>query len=731
MKEGDTKLNTLVCKRCGKIFIKDSHNSSLCSECKIGVCLICGNQFKRGSQNYKQETCSHRCDGILRQQTGVAKETSERAKKTKEERYGTSNPRKNGHIYHKVCKWCGREFDTTEPRRQYCGDDWRPCPVCGKLVKINKDYSEEPKTCSEECAKKKYSSTLMNKYGVDNPMKFSEFKDKMMSTSVEKYGGVFLDSTVLKEKTKNTNLQKYGVENVSQNPEIREKVKETTQEHYGVDCVFQSSEIKDKIKETNLENLGVEYPMMSEEIQEKSKQTCQEKYGVEYYSQTDDFKKKSQSTFLKNYGVSNPQQNDSIKKKTEETNISKYGVKNVFQNEDVQVKIRQTNLEKYGVEYAASSPEVIEKILQTRTISYSETIEDPEKRTNYIQYKSDPKQFIQNHFDHKPSVYEVYKELGVRDITFVYDVISRNGLQDLVTHNVSKGETEIVGFLKSLDPNIHIVLHDRNVISPMEIDIYLPDYKFGIEFDSTVFHNSSVEFLGHITPPSYHRKKSDLADKEDVFLFHIFEFEWTHKKSILESMIENILGKTQQKLYARKCEVREVSSIDSMEFLENNHRQGSGSVVSSVRLGLYFEDSLVSLMTFIKRSKDVFELTRFCSLKNLNVVGGASKLFKHFVEVYHPHIVISYSDFARSKGTLYQTLGFKFDHISDPSYVWVDLATNMYYHRSDCQKNNLRNFFHDKTIDITRTEREIMVEHGFVQVFDCGVKKWIWEAPSL
>lgn len=123
---------------------------------------------------------------------------------------------------------------------------------------------------------------------------------------------------------------------------------------------------------------------------------------------------------------------------------------------------------------------------------------------------------------------------------------------------------------------------------------------------------------------------------------------------------------------------------------------------------------------------DCWELIRFCSLLNTSVVGGASKLFKYFVHTYSPVRIRSFSDRAHTKGNLYLTLGFTEIRRSDPGYVWVDLATDKAYHRVNAQKQNLKRFLNDDTIDLTKTEREIMVDHGYVMVPDSGTITWEW-----
>jgi len=88
----------------------------------------------------------------------------------------------------------------------------------------------------------------------------------------------------------------------SNSKEVKEKKKETCIEKYGVENPSQSEEIKEKIKETCLEKYGTENPSQNEGVKEKIKQTMLEKYGVEHPSQTQEFKE-SQRERMKNGGA--------------------------------------------------------------------------------------------------------------------------------------------------------------------------------------------------------------------------------------------------------------------------------------------------------------------------------------------------------------------------------------------------------------------------------------------
>lgn len=173
-------------------------------------------------------------------------------------------------------------------------------------------------------------------------------------------------------------------------------------------------------------------------------------------------------------------------------------------------------------------------------------------------------------------------------------------------------------------------------------------------------------------------------------MIHIWEDDWLYKNDIIKSILLNVIGKS-RRIYARKCEVREVSSKESSLFLKTNHLQGK--VNSSIKLGLYHEGELVSLMTFgsLRRSlghksnNGYYELLRFCNKLNTTVVGGASRLFKRFLEQYNPISVISYANRDWSNGNLYKQLGFKFDGYTKPGYHWIvnGLRENRYKYRKD------------------------------------------------
>jgi hypothetical protein len=105
--------------------------------------------------------------------------------------------------------------------------------------------------------------------------------------------------------------------------------------------------------------------------------------------------------------------------------------------------------------------------------------------------------------------------------------------------------------------------------------------------------------------------------------------------SIIKSIIISKINKIENKIYARNCEIKEIDTKDCRDFLNKNHIQGY--TTSSIKIGLYYKDDLISVMTLGNRrinSKNSFELIRFCNKINFNVIGSASKIFKYFLKKY-------------------------------------------------------------------------------------------------
>ena len=430
-----------------------------------------------------------------------------------------------------------------------------------------------------------------------------------------------------------------------------------------------------------------------ENIIKHTKQTNLEKYGVEYVSQL-----------------------NMVKNKSKQTKIKKYGNENYI-NID---KIKQTNLEKYGVEYYTQSNEYKEKEKERKTNLSVEELQQQKLKFRLLSMENKDNAYILSNKDLFIKTLKDNKLFNTSLLCSYFGINQSNmnklireyDIRYLLNNSFTSQENELI---KYLEQHFTLSVNNRNVLDGKEIDIFIPDLNIGIEFNGNWWHNEKV-----CTNKLYHQEKSKLAEEKGIFLYHIFEYEWNTKKEQILNQLNNLLGINNEKIYARNCIIKNVSNKDKKQFLENNHLQDNDS--SSIKLGLYYNNHLVSLMTFCKprfNKKYEWELSRFCSKAGCNVIGGASKLFKYFINEYSPKSIISYSNIAHTKGNLYKMLGFNLESISEPNYVWY--RSNKFYSRYQCQKHKLLEQGFDG-----KSETEIMHNRGYYRIYDCGNKIWSW-----
>jgi len=288
--------------------------------------------------------------------------------------------------------------------------------------------------------------------------------------------------------------------------------------------------------------------------------------------------------------------------------------------------------------------------------------------------------------------------------------------QRFLHSNTSKGEEEIRDYINSLGIETTKI---RSGKGP-EIDILIPSKNIGIEYNGCYYHSNLYK------TDDYHINKTSHFKQQGISILHIWETEWYNKQDIVKSILSSKLGCIKNKVFARKCELVIIDTTTKNTFLDANHIQGRDK--SSTNIGLLYNGELVSLMTFTSRKitgRKTFELSRFCNRIHTNVIGGASRLFKHFIEnIWDKSDIVTYCDVRFSPGgDIYPLLGFKFKHISTPNYYYFKPALPQYtklFHRSNFMKHTLV-----RKLDIYddhKTEKQNMLDNGYLYVYDCGHK---------
>lgn len=481
-------------------------------------------------------------------------------------------------------------------------------------------------------------------------------------------------------------------------------------------CMNSCKDIQERKKQTSLKNWGTESPMKSNKVQEKLKNSVREKYGVDNPFQMDDFNEKRKKTCLKKYGVEHHLQNPEIMNKQISTNIKKYGAECISQRDDYKKIIKQTNENKYGGTGNKSNillSKYLDTVRRNNINNYEYLIgytldgdwicKCPHPECNKCQEKF----YITNDLIQYSRI-----KSNVETCTKLYPVKSPSSNMELIITNL-------------LDEyNIEYIRNDRTILSGKEIDIYIPSHKLAIECNGVYWHSYKYK------DKNYHINKYNQCKSNGIMLVQIWEDWLKNKPEIVKSILLNKLGLLDSTIYARKCIIKEVGSQESNIFLDNNHIQGRSS--ASIKLGLYYNDELVSLMTFssprinmgAKQHKQQWELVRFCSKLNTRVVGGASKLFNYFIKTYNPISMVSFSMNDISNGNLYDKLGF-IKECENISYWYIEPHTYKRYHRTSFSKQMIiKKGWKDSKEGWT--EHEVMDEKGYYRIYDAGQTKWVW-----
>lgn len=273
--------------------------------------------------------------------------------------------------------------------------------------------------------------------------------------------------------------------------------------------------------------------------------------------------------------------------------------------------------------------------------------------------------------------------------------------------NISKAEKDIVDFIKSIY-NGQIITNDRTILGGKELDIYFPELKLAIEYDGLFWHNNIDN--------SY---KFEECRKQGIRLIRIIEPEWVKQEYKIKVFLKSTFGIFDKKIFARKCEVKEIDNENYKLFTEENHLQGY--VVASVKIGLFYENQLVQVMSFGKprfNNKTEWELIRECSKLGYSIIGGKEKLLKFFEKRYNPKNILSYCEKDKFSGRSYYKNGFKLIRESKPNYVYFYKKDYTPLSRIGFQKYKLKDKLEE--FDENLTEWENMLNNGYRRMFDYG-----------
>lgn len=253
-------------------------------------------------------------------------------------------------------------------------------------------------------------------------------------------------------------------------------------------------------------------------------------------------------------------------------------------------------------------------------------------------------------------------------------------------------------------------------------DMYFKNKHIAVDFNTNYRHcELNVE-------QNYHKDRTVECSNKGIQLISIFEYEWGNalKQQKIKKLLDRKLRtEVIRKINVAECSLKYIESAEAREFEDKYNILDN--LNSEVKVGMTDKDGkLICIMTFGTPRYDKsykYEMLRLTVIDDIDVIGGAEKLFNKFIKDFNPESIVAYCDIAKFTGDVYTRLGFTNLGLTKPNYKWVDCETNEVLSRYETTKKLLV----EKGLGTEeQTEVEIMHNLGFVRIYDSGNMKFEW-----
>ena len=298
-------------------------------------------------------------------------------------------------------------------------------------------------------------------------------------------------------------------------------------------------------------------------------------------------------------------------KKLNDAVFKKYGVENIFQVNSIRLKAQEKakeSLQASGYITGKNNLIAIENRRKNKLIKRFS-----EKGYTILEFK-DENIVVQHPDGH---IFENNRKLIVNRLN--HEVELSTEIQPIGSPRTTF-ERKICKMLD--DNNIIYSPNNRKIING-ELDIYIPSYNLAIEINGLHWH--SEYYINN----DYHLIKTNKCNNLNIQLLHFFEDELIEKYNIVESIIKEKLN-LNTTILVNDCIIKEIDSDTSKKFLEYNYIKGY--IGYSIKLGLFYNDELVSVMLFNNLKNKVNEYNvLFCNKININIINGCNNLYNYLV----------------------------------------------------------------------------------------------------
>lgn len=499
-----------------------------------------------------------------------------------------------------------------------------------------------------------------------------------------------------------------------------EKRRQRCYEKYGVYSHQQRPDVKQKTQNTNLERYGHINPFGNVKVKQKASDTFKKKYQVGTENHLNLIEKRKK-TNQQRYGVDHPMQNEEIKSLQHETMLKKYGVEHALLNKNINDKRKSTNLKKYGNEEAVASEQVKNKIIESNKEKWGTD------NWTHIIYSDFAKQilFDRDNFNQELSGMtldqaKVHLGVSLRTILNYAEKYNLRNIFDRV--KITNQEQKIKDLLDSIVGDQGYVQNSKSIIPPYELDFYVPAHNLAIEINGLYWHS---ELGGGKRNRSYHKTKWKKCKEQNITLLMFNDCDIKEKFHLIESKIKRHLKIPSPVIGARKLEINKCDDFSiEEEFLNQWHIQGSTSN-RNISFVAKYNQNIVGIATW-KYKNSHAELVRFATDVNYSFPGLLSKMIKEFIRYTDfKGTILSYSNNQYGDGKAYVSSGFQYNGITPPGYSYTKDYTRL-ESRLKFQKHKLLELFDlEESVIDNNSEWQIMQSYGYDRIWDCGHTRWI------
>lgn len=311
---------------------------------------------------------------------------------------------------------------------------------------------------------------------------------------------------------------------------------------------------------------------------------------------------------------------------------------------------------------------------------------------------------------------ELYETKSVNELAQHYgcwpgpvrDCLKRLGI--FVPDNFTQPERAISNILNKY--NIEHEIHNRSIIAPKELDIWIPSHNIGIEVNGLYWHSTQVPKVDR-----RHVDKFNHCMNVGIKLIQFTDADVVNKPELIESMILSKLGLLPNRIMARKCAVSEIGIKQANQFYSKWHYQGQ-TTNAAKSLALIHGNEVVALLSYTTKG-DITRIERYACKPFTNVVGGYSKLEKRVPG----DTLVTFSLGLISDGSVYRKNGYETEgYATKPEFYITDGFELM--NRQRFMKHKMPALF-GAGFDPDKTEWENVIANGLMLFFGAGITKWV------